>query len=127
MLIEKLKPNFEFRDERGELVQLVREGFKQVNVITSHVNMVRGGHYHKQNTEVFYIIFGKCKVVVENSKGECEEQIFSSGDMFKIEAFVMHSFEYMEETLLISMYDNGVELEDRMDIYTTFDYEEQSL
>lgn len=120
MLIEKLKPNFEFKDERGELVQLVREGFKQFNVITSHANVIRGGHYHKLNTEAFYIVSGKCLVTACNEAGEQDKQMFSSGDMFQIEPFVMHSFEYIEETLLVSMYSNGVEIEGGMDIHTSF-------
>ena len=121
MLIETVKPNFEFKDERGELVQLVREGFSQFNVITSHENVVRGGHFHKLNTEAFYIVSGKCLVKVKNEKGEQDERVFSSGDMFKIEPFIMHSFEYQEETLLVSIYSSGVEIEGGMDIYTSFD------
>ena len=34
MLIKFLEPNFIFEDERGLLIQLVRDGFKQVNYIT---------------------------------------------------------------------------------------------
>ncbi len=121
MLIEKIKPNFEFKDERGALVQLVREGFSQFNVITSHKNVIRGGHYHKLNTEAFYIVSGKCIVKAENVKGEREEVLFCAGDMFKIDPSVMHSFEYLEETLLVSMYSRGVEIDGGMDIYIDFD------
>lgn len=35
MLIKFLEPNFIFEDERGLLIQLVRDGFKQVNYITA--------------------------------------------------------------------------------------------
>lgn len=34
-LLKNIKPNFCFEDERGSLVQLVREGYKQFNVIFS--------------------------------------------------------------------------------------------
>lgn len=68
MLIEKLKTDFEFQDERGTLTQLVRRGYSQVNVITSKGGMLRGGHYHKLNTEAFYIVSGSCKVMAY--KGE---------------------------------------------------------
>ena len=58
MLIEFLKADFCFDDERGNLVQLVREGWKQVNVIRSEAGVERGGHYHAQNSEAFYVISG---------------------------------------------------------------------
>lgn len=49
MLIKFLEPNFIFEDERGLLIQLVRDGFKQVNYITAKKNNIRGGHFHKFN------------------------------------------------------------------------------
>lgn len=126
MMIEIMEPNFQFNDDRGTLVQLVRDGFKQFNVITSHDKVIRGGHYHKSNDEAFYIISGKCIVIVEDAKGEREEYVFGAGDMFKIRPFTMHSFEYLEETMLVSMYSNGVEIEGGMDSYTAFDNVEQA-
>jgi len=41
MLIENVKPDFEFKDEQGSPVQLVREGYWQFNVITSKKGGVR--------------------------------------------------------------------------------------
>ena len=35
MLINILKPDFTFNDDRGTLVQLVHEGYNQMNVVTS--------------------------------------------------------------------------------------------
>jgi len=52
---------FTFNDDRGTLVQLVHEGYKQMNVVTSKKGVFRGGHYHKMNREVFYIISGHFK------------------------------------------------------------------
>lgn len=125
MLIEIMEPNFKFDDDRGTLVQLVRGGFKQFNVITSHDKVIRGGHFHKSNDEAFYIISGKCIVIVEDAKGEREEHVFCSGDMFRIKPFVMHSFEYLEETILVSMYSQGVEIEGGIDSYVAYGDEEK--
>ena len=61
MLVELMQPDFEFENEKGKLTQLVREGFRQVNVITSRAGSFRGGHYHKLNKEAFYIITGKLR------------------------------------------------------------------
>ena len=89
MLIEKLKTDFEFQDERGTLTQLVRRGYSQVNVITSKGGMLRGGHYHKLNTEAFYIVSGSCKVTAY--KGEQKEVFeFKAGDFFRVSPYVFH-------------------------------------
>ena len=118
MLIEKLKTDFEFQDERGTLTHLVRRGYSQVNVITSKGGMLRGGHYHKLNTEAFYIVSGSCKVMAY--KGEEKEEFeFKAGDFFRVSPYVFHEFYYYEDTLLVSMYSLGVELDDgTKDTYT---------
>ena len=51
MLIEFIKPDFEFADDRGALTQLVHGGWNQVNYITSVAGAFRGDHYHLQNKE----------------------------------------------------------------------------
>ena len=124
MLLNIIKPNFEFEDERGKITQLVREGYSQVNVIISHAGVVRGKHYHKLNREAFYFPYGKCRVTVEDREGHKENRIFGAGDMFSIEPYIMHSFEYLEESMVVSMYEEGVELSDgKMDSYTKFTVE----
>jgi hypothetical protein len=41
------------------------------------------------------------------------------GDWFTIAPFVFHTFEYLDDTVLVSMYSNGVELsETEKDIWT---------
>lgn len=118
MLVKIIKPDFEFNDTRGSLVQLFRDNWKQVNIIRSFAGNIRGGHYHKENIEGFYLIEGKLKLILiyENEK---EEHIFSCGDMFVIEENITHYFEFMEDTLLVSMYSNGVELSNGdKDIYS---------
>lgn len=117
MLIKLLKPDFEFENECGKLTQLVREGWNQVNVITSIAGSKRGGHYHKINKEGFYIISGKFRLILEED-GIKEEYIMKAGDMFVISPYQKHFFEYMEDTVLVSMYDKGVELPRNLkDIY----------
>lgn len=108
-MIEILTPNFEFEDERGKLIQLVREGFSQFNIIFSKAGVLRGDHFHKINKEAFFVISGEFELAVQ--KGEdTEKYLFSTGDMFLIPPFVTHSFFYRKETLLASMYDRGIEL-----------------
>lgn len=112
MLINILKPDFEFKDDRGTLTQLVRTGFSQVNVITSVEDSLRGGHYHKLNEEAFYIINGELELQVYklNEKTNQEKYTFGAGDMFQIPRDIVHSFYFKKQTLLVSMYTDGVEL-----------------
>ena len=118
MLLSIIEPNFEHKDERGGLVQLVREGYRQVNYVFSKGGSIRGGHYHKINTEAFYIIRGDLELKL-SFDGEEETHHFSSKDMFVIPPNVKHTFHYIEDTELISMYDQGVELTDgEKDIYS---------
>ncbi|NLP47388.1 MAG: cupin domain-containing protein [Clostridiales bacterium] len=110
-MIEILEPNFIFADDRGKLIQLVREGYKQINVVHSKAGALRGGHSHNFNKEAFYIIEGSLTLKL-NQDGKKEEYSFSAGDMFAIKPGVIHSFNFLTDTLLVGMYDKGVEMED---------------
>lgn len=110
MLIDYLKPDFEFTDERGSLTQLVREGYSQINVVSSKAGVVRGGHYHVLNTEVFYVVSGTFALDVFLD-GVREHYEMKQGDFFRVPPMTVHSFSYYEDTVLIGMYDRGVELE----------------
>lgn len=113
MLIEFIKPDFEFSDERGSLQQLVHDGWKQVNYITSVAGAFRGDHYHLQNREAFFIISGAFNLSLEHLEThEKEQHKIKAGDFFIINPKIIHSFDYAKETTLISMYDKGVELPD---------------
>lgn len=117
MLIRILKPDFIHKDDRGTLTQLVHDGYKQVNVIYSDPGSIRGRHYHKENTEAFYIISGKLTLILEKD-GVREEHRFETEDMFEVPPYAVHEFIFTEATTLISMYSNGVEISDGLkDIY----------
>ena len=117
MLISILKPDFIFDDERGKLIQLVHQGYSQFNIVFSNKGVHRGGHYHKDNSEVFYVISGSFKMAVTQN-GQSEKYFFQKGDMFLVPPYVVHSFNYLEDTCVVAMYDFGVEhANGSMDIY----------
>lgn len=118
MLMEWLKIDFKYQDDRGTLIQLIHKGYSQMNIVVSKAGVSRGGHYHKLNTEAYYIIQGSCKVTAYR-KNKKETKVYHAGDFFRIGPYVTHDFDYLEDTVLISMYSMGVELENGdMDIYT---------
>ena len=80
-MLKVLKPDFHFEDERGTIDQLIHDGYRQINVITSKKGVVRGGHYHKQNDEAFYVVSGGLDVTVNDAHYH-----FAAGDFFGIEA-----------------------------------------
>lgn len=110
-MVKIIKPDFIFEDKRGTLVQLVHEGYRQINVVSSKAGFERGNHYHKLNREGFYVINGSftLEAKMHNSKESYE---FKKGDMFIIEPNVIHRFVYHEDTTLVGFYDKGVELPD---------------
>ena len=116
-MLEILKPDFNFADDRGTLLQLFHGEIAQVNYVESNPSSVRGGHYHKLNKETFYIISGKVDVTVRKD-GKEEHYTFTKGDMFSISKNTVHYFDYKEFSTLIIVYDKGVELPDgTKDIY----------
>ena len=117
MLVEILKPDFVFEDDRGSLRQLVHDDYKQINVSTSKKGVFRGGHYHKCNKEAFYIVSGSLKLELK-SNNQREDYIFKSGDFFVIKENISHGLSFLEDTTLVIMYSNGVEIdENAKDIY----------
>ena len=86
-------------------------------MVSSHKDVFRGGHYHKENIEFFFVVEGSFKLILEKD-GEKEEYLFKKGDMFRLHPFVIHSFYYLEEYIVLAMYDKGVEHADgTMDSY----------
>lgn len=112
-MLKIIIPDFIFDDERGSIIQLIREGYSQINVITSKKGVSRGGHYHTENEEAFYVITGKLEVTVNGTTHS-----FSNGDFFGIDRGDVHSFLFLEDTTLVSMYSKGVEISEGIkDIY----------
>ncbi len=116
-LYELLTPDLEFKDERGKLVQLIHQGYEQVNVLVSCADASRGGHYHKHSREAFYVVDGS--VAVTFAKGrEKAERTFHTGEFFLICPEVVHSMFFPEDCTLVALYDKCVEQADgEKDIY----------
>jgi dTDP-4-dehydrorhamnose 3,5-epimerase-like enzyme len=115
-LITFVKPEFKHADDRGCLVQLVSKGWKQVNVINSVKGCIRGGHYHKNNKELFYVASGAFRLVLDRGK-EHEEYRMDKGKMFIVPPNVSHTFEYLEDTVIVACYNRGVIQPRGQDIY----------
>ncbi len=117
-LLETMKPDFHFDDNRGCLTQLVHEGFEQINVLITNKGVTRGGHYHKASTEAFYIINGSVEVTATCNDEERKYE-FHQGDFFLVRPFIIHSMFFPESCTMVQMYDKCVEKPDgTKDIYS---------
>lgn len=108
MLYELIDKDFSFEDHRGELVQLVHDGYTQINVLVTKQGVTRGQHYHKISTEAFYVVSGKVELTFER-EAEKETVVFNKGQFFKIFPYVKHTMNFLEETVMVGMYDIPVE------------------
>ena len=118
MLYTPIKTDYCHEDDRGSLVQLFHDGWRQANVVFSKKGTVRGGHYHKENREAFYIINGMLEATFLLG-AEQETNVFKTGDFFAIEPNIVHTFKYLENTLLLGFYNLGVE-NDRGGVFDIF-------
>ena len=110
--------DFRHEDGRGCLVQLIHDGFAQVNVLSSKAGATRGAHFHKISTEAFYVVSGSVQVTLCGG-GIREEVVFRTGDFFEIAPLVLHNMYFDEDCLMIQMYDTPVEKADgSKDIFT---------
>ncbi|MEM6353205.1 MAG: hypothetical protein AAF766_20820, partial [Cyanobacteria bacterium P01_D01_bin.14] len=55
-------------DERGIFWQLAQKGWGEVNYVETHADKSRGGHFHKENYELFFIVGGQVEVTVRGLK-----------------------------------------------------------
>lgn len=107
-MFERVPSYFEHQDDRGKLVGIINEGdWKESNYITSIKGTVRGNHYHKETTELFFIITGEIKVSLEcvSDRSNKQEFIAKAGDIFKILPGSLHTFEVIEDSAWINFLD----------------------
>lgn|SRR3989338_919942 len=109
-----LKPVTEMRNERGFLLELVKDGsWKQLSHNFTKAGNKRGNHYHKKTYEFFYVYEGKLKLNVENLKtGKKEEHIINEGQCFVVEPYDNHVVEALTDLHLIILLSNAFDEND---------------
>ena len=90
--MEKLKVVPSFKDERGEIIDLLEnETINAVTLITFHKGAVRGNHYHKQTTQWNYLISGSIKLVSQVPGEPSVETVMKPGDFIVTGPEVRHA------------------------------------
>lgn len=91
--MQKLAPYMVIEDERGAFLGITRDAWAEVNFIETGAGQIRGGHYHKETHELFFIISGEIDVVLDDMKsGKHTEFAAKKGDMFVVEPYELHTF-----------------------------------
>lgn len=98
-------PYFSYYDKRGGIRGIVQDHGKweEINYVEAVQWAVRGGHYHKDTCEGFYIIEGKIRVETQSLDSD-NKNIFmvEKGDIFFIEPYTLHTFYMIENSQWIN-------------------------
>ena len=119
--IHKLPVTTEFRRQkrliqnRGELA-LIEDGlsFQHLGYFSLLAGKgYRGGHYHKQKTEHFYVISGHLQVdLIDVETGEQDQVEIKTGMKTIIYPNLAHRFTALEDAQVIEYYDGVFDAED---------------
>ena len=122
-MIEFIPNYIEISDKRGSFLGLINFGnWKEINIICSEADTVRGGHYHENTDELFLILEGKIKITLQkvlvNKVLDNEKKTFDvqEGDVFLIKKNVNHIFETIEYSKWINVLSQKIN-KDKPDIH----------
>jgi len=88
-----ITPYFSRTDDRGEFIGLLNNGqWEEVNYLFTKAGEIRGNHFHRETTEIFYIISGTIKVTIISPTGTPLTYDIKSGDLFEIPPGEIHTF-----------------------------------
>ena len=106
-------PYFTYYDKRGGMMGIVQDNHKweEINYIEAVQWAVRGGHYHKETHEGFYIIDGKIKVETSQLGSDKKHSfIVEKGDIFFIEPYTIHTFYIIENAKWINFLSKAMKI-----------------
>lgn len=102
-------------DQRGFLIEFLREDDKllnfkgQIYCSTISPGDIRGNHYHENKNEIFCVMKGKLKVLIQNIESKKIEEYILDGNNENLDRILVpprhaHSFENIgdEEVILLA-------------------------
>lgn len=93
-MLQLLPPEFEHKDSRRTLRQLVTTDLKQVNTYQVSKGAILGEHYHKVTFEYFYILKGSFLVVLRSvGTSEKRSKVVGKEGFFCVRPFIVHTVE----------------------------------
>jgi mannose-6-phosphate isomerase-like protein (cupin superfamily) len=100
-------------DKRGKFWGITQDNWAEVNFVETAAKQVRGKHSHKETRELFFIISGEIKILIENlhSGGHIEFEA-QKGDVFIIDPYEIHTFYTKTDSQWINMLSKQLDPED---------------
>ena len=99
--MHKIHLDIAFSDERGDIVDLLKEKIDGVTLITFEIDAIRGNHIHAETTQWTYILEGLIEAYSQDSKGFLVNEIFRSGEMFVSRPGEPHAMKALEKSKII--------------------------
>ncbi len=93
--MQKLEIEYIRSDNRGMLVQINTDLWKQINYLCIEKDNSFGGHYHKDKKELFYLARGKVKVN--------DTEIINPNECFVINPLEKHTIYALENSELVEL------------------------
>lgn len=92
-----------WEEERGEFVQIAyQEAMHHLAAFEIKKGFSRGGHYHKNKEEIFYVFRGKIKAsFLDMDTLQKNEKILEKGDKIRVNPRCGHFFYGLEDAVII--------------------------
>ena len=103
----KLNLPASFKDERGEIIDLITEQVDAVTLITFAKDAVRANHWHEETTQWNFVLQGQILYKGVTPDGKTEELLLSEGDFVKTEPRVAHALKGVSEAARILVFTQG--------------------
>lgn len=72
--------------------------WEEVNIVTTNAMSSRGGHFHRQTTEVIFMLSGRAEVELFKIKGKNTKLALAAGEGLEIYPETAHTFYYLEDS-----------------------------
>ena len=103
--MKQLKPYKLLQDARGMFLGIVNTGlWKELNYIETEAGQTRGGHYHRETEELFFILEGEIEIKITSLDGLIKH-VFTArkGHIFIVEPLEIHSFKCLTPSKWINV------------------------
>jgi len=102
LFIEEAECKVLYSDKNSNLINLINsKSIFEINLSSAKAKVKKGGHYHSNINEYFYIFQGSIKVLIDNKNSKIN-YIVNNGDFFIINKMQKHSFLILKDAKWMS-------------------------
>ncbi|MBI4438995.1 cupin domain-containing protein [Candidatus Woesearchaeota archaeon] len=95
-----------FKDQRGEISNVLEKPINHVAVITSKKGSIRGNHYHPEQDQYVYLISGRYESVSKDLRHEDaknETITIEPGDLVMTPPMIAHAMRFAEDSVMLNL------------------------